>query len=85
MLRGIPTVKSTTPPRDTARENALANARAAVEADLKKEAPEKSGESEKVDVPATENKKRARDDDDGADAAREAKKVDIKDEPVAAS
>lgn len=68
--RGIPTVKSSAQ-KDGGKEDAIAKAKAAVEADLKKE----SGEG----------KKRPRDDDGEAETEREAKKADLKPEVEASS
>jgi hypothetical protein len=85
MFRGIPTVKSSAAKQDTGRDDALAKARAAVEAESKKEGSERSGDTEKADVEATEKRKRAREDDGAADADREAKKIDTKDDPVTVS
>ncbi|OAL39275.1 hypothetical protein AYO20_01593 [Fonsecaea nubica] len=101
---GIPTIKTTPLKNDSGREEALAKAKAAVEAENKKEqaavdeveSTEQSGhadaasktvntvaESIQADAEATAGKKRAREEDD-AEAEREAKKVDVKSEGVAA-
>lgn len=78
MFRGIPTVKPSAAKQDTGRDDALAKARAAVAAETEKDGSEKPGDTEKADVGATENRKRAREDDGAADADREAKKIDTK-------
>jgi hypothetical protein len=92
--RGIPTVKSTANDRDSGRSEALAKARAAVEADQKQEQEDQKAadDSEAIkqeneadasnhtaNVEAIASKKRARGDDDG-DEERDIKKVDTKDE-----
>lgn len=90
--RGIPTVKSSSGPKDSGRDDALANARAAVAAENKKE-QEKQVAADNVESTeqngaadastATAGKKRAREDDDG-EGERETKKVDVKQEDVPA-
>ena len=67
-VRGIPTVKGSLP-KDSGKEDAIAKAKAAVEADLKKE--------------SDESKKRPREDD--GEAERDSKKVDNKPEVEATS
>ncbi|KIV97153.1 hypothetical protein PV10_00935 [Exophiala mesophila] len=66
--RGIPTVKGSLP-KDSGKEDAIAKAKAAVQAELKKE--------------SDESKKRPREDD--GEAERDAKKVDTKSEVEATS
>lgn len=68
--RGIPTIKASVQ-KDGGKEDAIAKAKAAVEADLKKD----SGEG----------KKRPREDDGEAETERESKKVDLKPEVEATS
>ncbi|EXJ77055.1 lupus La protein [Capronia epimyces CBS 606.96] len=84
--RGIPTVKSSAqdtpkPSRDSGRDDALAKAKAAVEAETKKDVEKQQAavNVETTDAEATAGKKRAREDDGGeAEAEREVKKVDSK-------
>ncbi|EXJ69509.1 lupus La protein [Cladophialophora psammophila CBS 110553] len=91
--RGIPMVKSTAVKNDSGREEALAKAKAAVEAENKKEQKavddvestkldgDADASSVQADTKAPAGKKRAREDDgDEADAERETKKVDVKSE-----
>jgi hypothetical protein len=94
--RGIPVVKETTEAdskakRDAAKAEALAKAKAIVEAQSKKTGDDETGEEAKQanieaiadiitgDADGTASKKRAREDDEG-DAERELKKVDTKTE-----
>ncbi|KAK5441911.1 hypothetical protein LTS15_011176 [Exophiala xenobiotica] len=87
--RGIPTVKSSSGPKDSGRDDALASARAAVAAENKKdqvaadnvEPTEQNGAADAST--ATAGKKRAREEDDG-EGERETKKVDVKQEDVPA-
>ena len=88
--RGIPTIKTSALEKDSGRDEALAKAKAAVQADLKKEEDEQktvdkvesNGKDGAVEAATTEiaGKKRAREDDDDAEAEREIKKVDTKNE-----
>ncbi|ETI20215.1 hypothetical protein G647_08249 [Cladophialophora carrionii CBS 160.54] len=94
--RGIPSIKSTAPEKDSARDEALAKAKAAVEADMKEQEAQKVGnnvetkdqdhntvaDSGAADIDTSAGKKRAREDDAAeAEVGREVKKVDTKTEP----
>lgn len=95
--RGIPTVKASTGdnsklPRDSGRDEALAKAKAAVEAETKKdeESHKPVGKTEEhngaenthTNAEAVPGTKRAREDDGGEGETRETKKVDVKAEAV---